>query len=209
PRSRRSIGTRWCASAAIPTYLVVHPARFVKKSKPDPAAEGGGQDRHLGDGLGDAVVEGHGERVAERHDAPLEELVVVRRERIGPLLHSLLSLEPAVALALQRAGARGLLISLAAGRMPAAVARYRDELGIRAPMILYNGALLRDPVNSRDLLSLTLPRGILGNAYEVFAHAPWNRHSYRATGSTASARICPFRATSMHGGRARHVVPTP
>ena len=93
----------------------------------------------------------------------------------GTLIDHSMTLEPALVRALQRAAERGLLISIATGRMPAAVDRYRDELGIRAPMILYNGALIRDPVSSRDLLSLTLPRGILGRAYEVFAlwDSPW------------------------------------
>jgi hydroxymethylpyrimidine pyrophosphatase-like HAD family hydrolase len=46
-------------------------------------------------------------------------------------------------------------------------------------MIFYNGALVRDHEGGRDLLSLTLPRGILWRAHEVFAHAPVDPLFYR------------------------------
>jgi len=120
-----------------------------------------------------------------------------------------MTLEPVLVRAFQRAAERGLLISIATGRMPAAVDRYRDELGIRAPMILYNGALIRDPVSSRDLLSLTLPRGILGNAYEVFAHAPVDPLFYRDDRLYCLALSLPIRGYCDQEGLRAHVVPDP
>jgi Cof subfamily protein (haloacid dehalogenase superfamily) len=80
---------------------------------------------------------------------------------------------------LQRAMERGLLFTIATGRMPPGMDRYRDELGVTAPMIFYNGALVRDHEGGRDLLSLTLPRGILWQAHEVIAHAPVDPLFYR------------------------------
>ena len=50
---------------------------------------------------------------------------------------------------LQRAMERGLLFTIATGRMPPGMDRYRDELGVTAPMIFYNGALVRDHEGGR------------------------------------------------------------
>lgn len=95
----------------------------------------------------------------------------------GTLIGDSLTLEPALVKAFQRAAGRGLAISLATGRMPAAADPYRDELGITAPVIYYNGALVRD--DHRDLLSLTLPRGVLARAWAVFSNAPVHPIFYR------------------------------
>jgi len=80
---------------------------------------------------------------------------------------------------LQRAMERGLLFTIATGRMPPGTDRYRDELGVTVPMIFYNGALVRDHEGGRDLLTLTLPRGILWRVHDVIAHAPVDPLFYR------------------------------
>ena len=83
----------------------------------------------------------------------------------GTLLDDEMRLDPALVEAFHRAAERGLAISLATGRMPAAADPYRDELGITAPVIYYNGAVVRGAEGGPDLISLTLPRGILGRAW--------------------------------------------
>lgn len=90
----------------------------------------------------------------------------------GTLLHGGVELNPALVKALQRAMERELAVTLATGRMPRATAPYLAELQIKAPVILYNGALVRDPVTGRDLLSLELPPGLPWRAYQSFANAP-------------------------------------
>jgi Cof subfamily protein (haloacid dehalogenase superfamily) len=97
----------------------------------------------------------------------------------GTLVGKSEPLDPALVKAFHRARERGLLISLATGRMPPGAERFRDELGLTAPCIYYNGALVRDHEEGRDLFSLTLPRGLLSRAYEVFAHAPVHPLFYR------------------------------
>ena len=97
----------------------------------------------------------------------------------GTLVGKSEPLDPALVKAFHRARDRGLLISLATGRMPPGAERFRDELGITAPCIFYNGALVRDHEEGRDLFSVTLPRGLLGRAYEVFANAPIHPLFYR------------------------------
>jgi len=97
----------------------------------------------------------------------------------GTLVDKSLVLDPALVEAFRGARERGLLISLATGRMPPGAERYREELGVTAPSIFYNGALIRDPESGRDLLALTLPRGLLGKTYDVFANAPVHPLFYR------------------------------
>jgi len=97
----------------------------------------------------------------------------------GTLVGKSEPLDPALVKAFHLARERGLLISLATGRMPPGAERFRDELGITAPCIFYNGALVRDHEEGRDLFSLTLPRGILARAYEIFANAPVHPLFYR------------------------------
>jgi Cof subfamily protein (haloacid dehalogenase superfamily) len=97
----------------------------------------------------------------------------------GTLIGDSMTLEPPLVQAFHRAAGRGLAISIATGRMPAAADRYRDELGITAPVIYYNGALVRGGNGSGDLVSLTLPRGILARAWAVFSQAPVHPIFYR------------------------------
>jgi len=96
----------------------------------------------------------------------------------GTLVDKSLELDPDLVEAFHRAAERGLLISLATGRMPPGAERYRAELGITAPSIYYNGALARE-ADGRDLMALTLPRGILRRTYEIFANAPVHPLFYR------------------------------
>jgi Cof subfamily protein (haloacid dehalogenase superfamily) len=125
----------------------------------------------------------------------------------GTLIDHSLALHPDLVRAFHTAADRGLLISIATGRMPAAVDRYRDELGISAPMIFYNGALIRDAPRSRDLLSLTLPRGVLAAAYDVFAHAPVDPLFYRDDRLYCLALSLPVRGYCDNEGLRAHVVP--
>ncbi|HUO63221.1 MAG TPA: HAD family hydrolase [Terriglobales bacterium] len=97
----------------------------------------------------------------------------------GTLLDNPPDLDLALVDGLRRAMERGLIFTIATGRMPPGTLRYRDELGVTAPMIFYNGALVRDHEAGQDLMTLTLPRGILWQAHDVFAHAPVDPLFYR------------------------------
>jgi len=97
----------------------------------------------------------------------------------GTLLDDSMAPDPALVAAFRRASERGLTISLATGRMPAAADPYRDELGVTAPVIYYNGAVVRGGDGGPDLVSLTLPRGVLHRAWTVFSQAPVHPVFYR------------------------------
>src|SRR5262245_9167976 len=111
----------------------------------------------------------------------------------GTLVDGSLVLDPALVEGFHRAIERGLTVSLATGRMPPGAERYRDELGVTAPCIYYNGALVRDSVGARDLLSLSLPRGLLRETYAIFAYAPVHPLFYRDDQLFCLERTFPIR----------------
>jgi Cof subfamily protein (haloacid dehalogenase superfamily) len=90
----------------------------------------------------------------------------------GTILDRSLELDPRLRNALRLAASRGLHVTLATGRMPPGSRRYWEELDIRAPVILYNGALVRDPGSGENLLVDALPAGIGWTAYAAYANAP-------------------------------------
>ncbi len=90
----------------------------------------------------------------------------------GTILDRTMRLDPSVAGAIRRAVDRGLRVTLATGRMPPASRRYWEELGVTVPVILYNGALVRDPASGEDLVRWTLPLGLPWTAFPAYANAP-------------------------------------
>ena len=97
----------------------------------------------------------------------------------GTLLLHPPDLDPDLVAGCRRAVSRGLIFCVATGRMPPGAERYIAELDAAGPGVFYNGALVRDSEDGRDLMRLTLPRGLLWRAHEVFAHAPVNPLFYR------------------------------
>jgi hypothetical protein len=127
----------------------------------------------------------------------------------GTLIDGTGVLAPELVAAVARAIERGLAVSLATGRMPPGAARYRDELGLTAPLVYYNGALVRDHEGGRDLLSLTLPRGLLWEAYEIFAQAPVHPLFYRDDELYCLERSMPVRGYADEQGLRVHEIPDP
>ena len=127
----------------------------------------------------------------------------------GTLLDNPPDLDPALVDGLRRAMERGLIFSIATGRMPPGTVRYRDEIGVTAPMVFYNGALVRDHEAGRDLMTLTLPRGILWQTHDVFAHAPVDPLFYRDDQLYCLAESFPVRTYSRVQGVPLEVIESP
>lgn len=127
----------------------------------------------------------------------------------GTLIDHSMALDPALVAAFKGAAARGLHISIATGRMPAAVDRYREELDIQTPVIYYNGALIRDPASGRDLLSHRLPPGILGRVVDVFANAPVHPLFFRDDRLYCLELSLAIRGFCENEGLRVHVIPDP
>ncbi len=90
----------------------------------------------------------------------------------GTILDGSFKLDESLVAACRRAIRRGLTVTIATGRMPPAARPYWEAMGITAPVILHNGALVRDPAGARDLFTVTLPAGLPWAVFPIFAGAP-------------------------------------
>lgn len=63
--------------------------------------------------------------------------------------------------AVHAAGAAGWLVTLATGRRWTSTKPVADELGLRVPLIVFNGALVRDSVSGEILVYNPLPREVV------------------------------------------------
>jgi Cof subfamily protein (haloacid dehalogenase superfamily) len=84
----------------------------------------------------------------------------------GTLFSEDLVVSPANRAAIAAAQARGIVVTLATGRMFRATLPHAQALGITAPLICYQGALIRDPVSGATLLHRPVPRE---TAFDVLA----------------------------------------
>lgn len=96
----------------------------------------------------------------------------------GTLIDHQLTVSPRVKRAIAAAQARGVTVTLASGRMFAAMVPYAQELNISVPLICYQGGLVRHPVTqettfhlpvpsalAREVVTLARARGIQVNAF--------------------------------------------
>jgi hypothetical protein len=90
----------------------------------------------------------------------------------GTILDATMVLDPAMVRAVRGAMDRGLRVTIATGRMPRSSRPYWEALAIRDPVILYNGALVRDPFSGADLCRFALPTGLAWTAFPAFVNAP-------------------------------------
>jgi Cof subfamily protein (haloacid dehalogenase superfamily) len=127
----------------------------------------------------------------------------------GTLIDESVTLAPALVDAFRRAAARGLAISLATGRMPAAADTYRAALDIQAPLICGNGALVRDPASGRDLVAHLLPRGLLASLADVLASAPVHPLFFRDDQVYCLALTPAVRHYGAEEGLRARVIPDP
>ncbi len=86
----------------------------------------------------------------------------------GTLIDDRLTVAPRVKEALAAAQARGVIVTLASGRMFRAMQPFAQELNIQAPLICYQGGLVRHPVTEETTFHLPVPTPM---AQEVVALA--------------------------------------
>lgn len=73
------------------------------------------------------------------------------------LLDASSSLTPRTLSALQQAISAGAMVSLSSGRMPESMLPFAEKIGVNAPMILFNGALIYDHRTDEVLYSNPIP----------------------------------------------------
>ncbi|MBQ8971824.1 MAG: HAD family phosphatase [Clostridia bacterium] len=78
----------------------------------------------------------------------------------GTLLNAASALTPRTLRALRAVMARGVYVSLSSGRMMEAMLSFASEIGVNAPMILYNGAMIYDTRSRRTLFSNIIPHSL-------------------------------------------------
>ncbi len=127
----------------------------------------------------------------------------------GTILDKTSRLDPALVTAVRDAVGRGLGVTLATGRMPAGARPYWQELGIRAPVILYNGGLIRDPAGGADLFSDELPAGLAWTAFPAFANAPVHPLFFRGDAIYCLERTFPIAAYCEEQGLAVEEIAEP
>ncbi len=76
------------------------------------------------------------------------------------LLDSALQVSPRTVRALARAREKGVIVTLATGRMFRSAAPIARRLGIDVPIITYQGALVKHPLTGAELLHRTLPNEV-------------------------------------------------
>lgn len=109
---------------------------------------------------------------------PRRDLRLIAIDLDGTLIDHGLTVSPRVKRAIAGAQAQGVTVTLASGRMFAAMVPYAQELNITVPLICYQGGLVRHPVTAettfhlpvppalaREVVTLARARGIQVNAF--------------------------------------------
>jgi Cof subfamily protein (haloacid dehalogenase superfamily) len=89
----------------------------------------------------------------------------------GTIVTSDLAIPPSVASAIAAAQARGVQVTLATGRMYGSTVPYATQLGIRAPLICYQGGMIRDPLTHEIYEHTTMPSDLAAEAVELLSEA--------------------------------------
>ena len=85
----------------------------------------------------------------------------------GTLIDHSLTISPRVKRAIAAAQAQGVTVTLASGRMFAAMAPFAQELNITAPLICYQGGLVRHPVSGETTFHLAVPTALALEVVEL------------------------------------------
>lgn len=88
-------------------------------------------------------------------------------------------IRPRVRLAVAAAIGRGVTVTLATGRAFDVAARYARDLGIEAPLICYQGAVIQDMVSGQVLFAEALPAQVLPEVVALAEARGWDLHLQR------------------------------
>lgn len=78
---------------------------------------------------------------------------------------------PAVLEAIRRAQDAGVIVTLASGRAPITTRRYASLLGVRAPVICFQGGRVVEPIRGETLMARTLPYSLAQEVLQLAAEA--------------------------------------
>lgn len=78
----------------------------------------------------------------------------------------------------RQAMARGITVTIATGRMYSSTLPFALQLGLTAPLITYNGALIRSHETDEVLLHQPVPVDLARNVAELFRERGWHLQKY-------------------------------
>ncbi len=96
----------------------------------------------------------------------------------GTVINQESAIIPSARKAIQRAIDRGIKVTLATGRMYKPSDCFAQELGISAPLICYQGALIREPGNGNILWHKPLPVSIARRVIEAIRQMDIHQYVY-------------------------------
>ncbi len=96
----------------------------------------------------------------------------------GTLLMPDLAIPQPVIDALQTLVRRGVVVTLATGRMFPSAKKYADLIGLSAPLVVYNGAVIRAPSAEKPLFSFPVPADVTRSVIETACEGGWYLQLY-------------------------------
>ena len=94
------------------------------------------------------------------------------------LLDGTLQVSPRTCEAIRRAQEQGVVVTIATGRMFTSALPFAKQLNIQAPLITYNGGMVRYPISKEMVFHKTIAADVAGKIVELFRERGWYLQSY-------------------------------
>jgi len=94
------------------------------------------------------------------------------------LLDGTLQVSPRTCEAIRKAQEQGVVVTIATGRMFTSALPFAKQLNIQAPLITYNGGMIRYPISKKMVFHKTIEADVAGKIVELFRQRGWYLQSY-------------------------------
>lgn len=94
------------------------------------------------------------------------------------LLDETLQVSPRTCEAIGKAQEQGVLVTIATGRMFSSAVPFAKQLNMKAPIITYNGGMVRSAVTNEMIFHKTIRTDVAGKVVELFRERGWYLQSY-------------------------------
>lgn len=94
------------------------------------------------------------------------------------LLDGTLKVSPQTCEAIGKAQEQGVIVTIATGRMFVSALPFAEQLNIQAPLIIYNGGMIRHPISKEMIFHKTIEADVAGQVVELFRQRGWYLQSY-------------------------------
>jgi len=94
------------------------------------------------------------------------------------LLDGTLKVSPRTCEAIRKAQEQGVVVTIATGRMFSSALPFAEQLNIQAPLITYNGGMVRYPISKEMVFHKTIDADVARRVVELFRQQGWYLQSY-------------------------------